>query len=84
MEGFAGDASKVTASGPGLEPEGVVVQRPTHFHIYAQGRYSIDYNNCNLWYLFKKILSNQNLGQTRSLRQSRTMLPKNSNRILPA
>ena len=36
VEGFAGDASKVTASGPGLEPEGVVVNKPTYFHIYAQ------------------------------------------------
>ena len=36
VDGFAGDASKVTASGPGLEPEGVIIQKPTHFHIYAQ------------------------------------------------
>ena len=36
VEGFAGDAARVTASGPGLEPEGVVVNKPTHFHIYAR------------------------------------------------
>ncbi len=37
VEGFAGDASKVTASGPGLEAEGVIVNRPTYFDIFAQG-----------------------------------------------
>jgi len=36
VEGFAGDASKVTASGPGLEPEGVVVLRPTYFDIFTK------------------------------------------------
>ena len=35
VEGFAGDADKVTASGPGLEPEGVVINKPTTFHIFA-------------------------------------------------
>lgn len=37
VEGHAGDASKVTASGPGLEPEGVVVGRPTCFDILTKG-----------------------------------------------
>jgi filamin len=37
VEGFAGDASKVTAAGPGLEPEGVVINRPTYFDIFAEG-----------------------------------------------
>lgn len=36
MEGHAGDASKVTASGPGLEPEGVTINRPTYFDIFTQ------------------------------------------------
>jgi pectate lyase len=36
VEGFAGDASKVTAAGPGLEADSVVVKKPTYFHIYAQ------------------------------------------------
>lgn len=36
VEGFAGDASVVTASGPGLEPEGVVINKTTYFHIFAQ------------------------------------------------
>ena len=36
VEGFAGDSAKVTASGPGLEPEGVVINKPTFFHIYAK------------------------------------------------
>lgn len=37
VEGHAGDASKVTASGPGIEPEGVVVGRPTYFDIFTKG-----------------------------------------------
>ena len=37
VEGFAGDASKVTAAGPGLEPEGVVINRPTYFDIFTEG-----------------------------------------------
>ena len=37
VEGFAGDASKVTASGPGLLPEGVIINRPTYFDIFAKG-----------------------------------------------
>ena len=37
VEGFAGDASKVTAAGPGLEPEGVVINKPTFFDIYTEG-----------------------------------------------
>ncbi|XP_045034750.1 filamin-A isoform X2 [Daphnia magna] len=36
VEGHAGDASKVTASGPGLEPEGVIVNRPTYFDIFTK------------------------------------------------
>eukprot|EP00095_Tigriopus_kingsejongensis_P006988 maker-scaffold430_size173499-snap-gene-0.40 protein:Tk06988 transcript:maker-scaffold430_size173499-snap-gene-0.40-mRNA-1 annotation:"filamin-a isoform x3" len=36
VEGFAGDASVVTASGPGIEPEGVILNKSTYFHIYAQ------------------------------------------------
>jgi len=37
VEGHAGDPSKVTASGPGLEPEGVVIGRPTYFDILTKG-----------------------------------------------
>ena len=37
VEGFAGDASKVSASGPGLEAEGVIINRPTYFDIFAKG-----------------------------------------------
>ncbi|CAG7722272.1 unnamed protein product [Allacma fusca] len=36
VEGHAGDASKVTASGPGVEPDGVVVGRPTYFDIFTK------------------------------------------------
>ncbi|KAJ9576572.1 hypothetical protein L9F63_025532, partial [Diploptera punctata] len=33
VEGHAGDPSKVTASGPGLQPDGVMISRPTYFDI---------------------------------------------------
>jgi filamin len=38
VQGFAGDASKVKAYGPGLEPEGVMVGRPTYFEITTKGK----------------------------------------------
>ncbi|XP_059469559.1 filamin-A isoform X2 [Neocloeon triangulifer] len=37
VEGHAGDPSKVTVSGPGIQPEGVVVSRPTYFDIFTKG-----------------------------------------------
>lgn len=37
VEGTAGDATKVTASGPGLQPEGVMVNRSTYFDIFTKG-----------------------------------------------
>ncbi|XP_042868221.1 filamin-A-like isoform X2 [Penaeus japonicus] len=37
VSGFAGDPTKVTASGPGLEPEGVVINKPTYFDIFTKG-----------------------------------------------
>ena len=37
IEGFAGDANKVTAAGPGIEPEGVVANKPTNFDIFTEG-----------------------------------------------
>ncbi|XP_015833319.1 filamin-A isoform X5 [Tribolium castaneum] len=33
VEGHAGDPTKVTASGPGLQPDGVCINRPTYFDI---------------------------------------------------
>ncbi|XP_067205883.1 filamin-A isoform X3 [Linepithema humile] len=36
VEGHAGDPRKVTASGPGLQPEGVVVNRPAFFDIFTK------------------------------------------------
>lgn len=36
VSGYAGDPSKVTASGPGLEPEGVMINRPTYFDIFTK------------------------------------------------
>ncbi|XP_058791414.1 filamin-A isoform X2 [Phymastichus coffea] len=36
VEGHAGDPTKVTASGPGLLPDGVVINRPTYFDIFTK------------------------------------------------
>ncbi|XP_011497813.1 PREDICTED: filamin-A [Ceratosolen solmsi marchali] len=36
VEGHAGDPTKVTASGPGLQPDGVIVNRPTYFDIFTK------------------------------------------------
>ncbi|RXG70649.1 Filamin-A [Armadillidium vulgare] len=36
ISGFAGDPSKVTASGPGLQPNVVMVNRPTYFEIFSK------------------------------------------------
>ncbi|KAL1493038.1 hypothetical protein ABEB36_011179 [Hypothenemus hampei] len=36
VEGHAGDPSKVTASGPGLLPEGVFINKPTYFDIFTK------------------------------------------------
>lgn len=33
-----GDASKVTAKGPGIEPVGNVANKPTYFEIYTAGQ----------------------------------------------
>lgn len=38
VEGFAGDASKVTASGPGLKPDGVHINKPTYFEINTKSK----------------------------------------------
>lgn len=35
VEGKVGDPSKCRAHGPGIEPNGVVVDRPTYFEIDA-------------------------------------------------
>lgn len=37
VEGHAGDASKVTASGPGLQPDGISIGRSTFFDINTKG-----------------------------------------------
>jgi len=37
VKGKAGDPSKVTASGPGLEQHGVVEKKKTHFEVYTKG-----------------------------------------------
>lgn len=41
VEGHAGDPSKVTASGPGLEPTGVMVGKPTYFDIFTKGDFEL-------------------------------------------
>ena len=38
VEGFAGDPSKVTASGPGLEKTGVMVKKRTHFEVFTKSQ----------------------------------------------
>lgn len=43
VEGIAGDATKVTASGPGLKPEGVMANRSTHFDIFTKGKIIISF-----------------------------------------
>lgn len=40
VEGHAGDASKVTASGPGLQPDGISIGRSTFFDINTKGNQS--------------------------------------------
>ena len=37
VEGAAGDASKVTAAGPGLERSGVQVKKKTYFEVFTKG-----------------------------------------------
>jgi filamin len=46
VEGHAGDPSKVTASGPGLQPEGIIISRPTYFDIFTKGKYKRITNDC--------------------------------------
>ena len=36
VEAPTGDPNKVTASGPGLQPEGLVLNRPTFFDIFTK------------------------------------------------
>ena len=37
VEGAAGDASKVTAKGPGIEKTGVIVKTKTYFEVFTKG-----------------------------------------------
>lgn len=41
VEGHAGDPTKVTASGPGLQPDGVFVQKATYFDISTKSKLDI-------------------------------------------
>ncbi|XP_069165536.1 LOW QUALITY PROTEIN: filamin-A [Procambarus clarkii] len=45
VSGFAGDPTKVTASGPGLEPEGVTINKPTYFDIFTKDPQTSLYGN---------------------------------------
>ena len=38
VEGAAGDATKVTAKGPGIEKTGVVAKKKTWFEVYTKGK----------------------------------------------
>lgn len=40
VEGHAGDASKVTASGPGLQSDGLSIGRTTYFDIHTKGNFN--------------------------------------------
>lgn len=40
IEGKSGDASQCRAHGPGLEPNGVMVDKPTWFEIDATSKYN--------------------------------------------
>lgn len=37
VEASAGDPNKVKVLGPGVQPEGVFVNKPTHFEIHTKG-----------------------------------------------
>ena len=37
VEGAAGDPTKVTAKGPGIEKTGVTVKNKTYFEVYTKG-----------------------------------------------
>lgn len=41
VEGHAGDPTKVTASGPGLQPDGVCINRPTYFDISTKSKKTV-------------------------------------------
>lgn len=42
VEGHAGDPTKVTAYGPGLQPEGVLIGRATYFDISTKSKLVFD------------------------------------------
>lgn len=54
VSGQPGDASKVVASGPGLQPDGVCVGRQTYFDICATG--GIIINNYNKLLTYKVVM----------------------------
>lgn len=43
VEGAAGDASKVTAKGPGIEKTGVVATKKTYFEVFTKGTRSASF-----------------------------------------
>lgn len=54
VEKAQGDASKVTAKGPGLEATGNIANKPTYFDIYTAGVY------CSVLNYFPTWVSKQN------------------------
>lgn len=58
VEAAAGDASKVTASGPGLEKTGVIVSKKTYFEVFTKGNICIrHYVEINTNSIIENILS---------------------------
>lgn len=53
VEGAAGDPSKVTAKGPGLEKTGVIVGKKTHFEVFTKGMKSCLDRSGNKFSCFK-------------------------------
>jgi len=58
VEGAAGDASKVTAAGPGLEKTGVSVSKKTYFEVYTKGRF---HSRNNSYYIHLTLYHYQSL-----------------------
>ena len=50
VEGAAGDPTKVTAKGPGIEKTGVTVKTKTYFEVFTKGNFIL---NCTTWLDFQ-------------------------------
>ena len=63
VKGMAGDASKVTVSGPGLEKKGVMVKQKTYFEVHTKSRdfFMIKYFVFNYNQIFCIYTKNKNI-----------------------